>query len=157
MAGIVHRAKKAGTKEWVKGYYLKKSGSDYILPIADKNYGALPEEEYLQKRITYYIEYEVESETVSLDSGEQDLEGKKIFEGDLVQEQSLKRDSSLPTGLVRYGKFPIMNASSGTSVGFYIEWLQEHCYYREDIGYWAPKVKIIGNIFDNSRYKKMKT
>lgn len=155
MAGIVHRAKKAGTKEWVKGYYLKKSGSDYILPIADESYGALPELDNPQEGITYYIEYAVVSETVTLDSGEQDLEGKEIFEGDLVQEQSSKRDSNLPIGRIRYGKFPTMNASSGTSVGFYIEWLQEYCYYREDIGYWAPKEKIIGNIFDNPEiYKK---
>lgn len=66
--------------------------------------------------------------------------GNKIFEQDIV-------DIDGVIGVVKFGKY-----GNGFHTGFYIEWVNSE--FRQEIGFWDGKVKVIGNIFDNSELLK---
>lgn len=81
---------------------------------------------------------EVDPSTICQCTGVPDKKGKRIFE------KSIVRDEDGSVGIVEYG------AWFNYSIGFYIRWLSESAkYYRKELGYWANKVEVIGNIFDN--------
>ena len=56
------------------------------------------------------------------------------------------------TFIVKYGRH---RETTGTNLGFYIEWLEEDDY-RTDICFWAEnrEIEVIGNIFDNPELVK---
>ena len=61
----------------------------------------------------------------------------KNFVNDIVE-----YDGSI--GIVRFGQY-----GNGFHFGYYIQWL--HCLHlRNELYFWASKVAVVGNIFDNT-------
>lgn len=128
---IMFRAKRRyGFRAWVKGDLirdrdLKKaciSGFDYY-----------SSEHGMQREA---FTYEVDIRTICRYTGLDDKDGKKIWENDIISYEDA-------IGVIRHGEF------NSKYIGFYIEW-QGKCHdLRNDPLFWIPKVKIIGNIFDN--------
>ena len=81
---------------------------------------------------------EVDPSTICQCTGLKDKNGKMIYEENIVRYE----DGSV--GIVEFGVWNYY------SIGFYIRWLSGNAkYYRNELGYWAPKVEIIGSTFDN--------
>ena len=86
----------------------------------------------------YGESYAVDPSTICQCAGSKDRNGKKIYEKNIV------RDEDGSVGIVEFGVWNYY------SIGFYIRWLSGNAkYYRNELGYWAPKVEIIGSTFDN--------
>lgn len=85
-----------------------------------------------------FIAYEVDPETICQYTGLTDKDGKKIYEWDIVQEYPFR-------AVVRFGEFENLVLKN---IGFNLEWINR-IYYRQDLLYWADKIEVTGNIFDN--------
>lgn len=120
----LYKAKRTDTKEWIEGYPVK-----YGYPGSEKWY-IVPE------GVVTMFGYEVVSDTICRYTGLTDKKGKKIWEKDIVSYHGY-------IGIVRYGQYDV------THYGFYIEWINGDEALRIDFLYWLPKIKNIGNIFDN--------
>jgi len=122
---ILFRGKRTDNGEWVEGYYAK-SGGCFILKDNGLTYGG-------------FEIFEVSSETVCRYTGYEDVNGKKIFEGDIV------------------GYIDMTSTESGYSemdcVGV-VGWSEEEaCFYvtgRLSAESWEVlgECRIIGNIYD---------
>lgn len=112
---------------WVYGY------------LCDENYiNAVDEDEYGGK---FTSEMLVNPETVCQYTGLTDKNGRKIFEGDIV-------DADDTIGIVKLGKY-----KNEFHYGYYIEWIK--CpLLRQELGYWNVESKVVGNIFDNPELLK---
>lgn len=102
----------------------------------------------------YSYDHQVIPETVGQFTGLTDRNGKKIFEGDIIQ-YSIEEDQAVFVGAVKFGEFnPDGGALLNTNVGFYVELVDQEgkrTYMRKDIGFWVKfrQIEVIGNIHDN--------
>ena len=79
-------------------------------------------------------------------TGLNDENGRNIFEGDIVRDTE---DNCI--GVVKFGIYdnPGRADDDGGHLGFHIQWVEKIVMRRNDILFWADKIKVIGNIFDN--------
>ena len=89
-------------------------------------------------------ELDVDEETVGQYTGLQDKNGTKIFEGDIIRD-----DSANCVGVIKFGKYGIYD-----DYGFYVDWGEEPvpaAYLRNDLPLWVEyrAAVVIGNIYDN--------
>ena len=133
--------------KWIYGYVDLGYMHDCKAPlISDKNGNK-----------TYKCQYE----TIGQFTGLTDKNGKKIFEGDILQ-YSIEEDQAVFVGAVKFGEFnPDGGALLNTNVGFYVELVDQEgkrTYMRKDIGFWVKfrGIEVIGNIHDNPELMDMK-
>ena len=81
-------------------------------------------------------EHLIDPATICQCVGLPDKNGKYLYEKDIVK----AKDGSM--GIVTFGVFGTNN------IGFSVKWFYGQ-HYRHEIGYWAPKVEVIGNAIDN--------
>ena len=149
MREILFRGECTETGDWVKGFYVRlhddKGNESHRIyrGYAETDCG------------DYYPDcYEVDPATVGQFTGLTDKNGKKIFEGDILQ-YSIEEDQAVFVGAVKFGEFnPDGGALLTTNVGFYVEMVDQEgqrTYMRKDIGFWVKfrQVEVIGNIHDN--------
>lgn len=116
MREILFRAKRLDNEKWIEGCYYHCCGTAYGATfIAVNDFGFI----------------EVISHTVGQYIGENDKNGEKIFEGDIV--------------LSEYGTIGI------------VEWDNEHCSFLVNIGddyqmLTDSEYQVIGNIYDNYEF-----
>ena len=125
MREIKFKAKTCNGK-WVEGLLAHKDNKWYI-----SNKAGMP------------FAFEVRPETISQYIGLKDKNGKEIWENDIIN-YGFHNEK----GIVRFGTHE--NVSSKNQ-GFYVEWINKWCSYRQDLGYFADifEASVIGNIFDN--------
>lgn len=102
-------------------------------------HGYLSDENYIYDK-SLEGEFLVDENTICQYTGLTDKNGKKIFEGDIVEYGEIYGD-------VKFGLYSSINQ------GFYVEF-PEDTLYREELGYWSNKIIVIGNIFDNPELLK---
>lgn len=130
---ILFRGKRKDNGEWIYGLTLQRGGD--ADPQHDKHLFLTPD--------GYSFPLEVDSETVCQYTGLQDKNGKKIFEGDIVQDYPFN-------AVVRFGEFETQVLKN---IGFNLDWLNI-VHYRQDLLWWIDKIEVVGNIFDNPKLGK---
>ena len=130
MREILFRGKRKDNNEWVYGYY-----SPCIWYPSKKQTPSI-------KELPYGNDVEIISETVCQYTGLTDINGKKIFEGDVVKDH--KKYSSGKTYTVCFGKHSIKCCGccyeSHETIGFYLDG------YKDDEETW-DKLEVVGNIY----------
>ena len=139
MREILFRGKRTDNGEWVEGYYIHRPTAVCIgesnpsciwVPAAD------PDDD---TKI-----FEVFPETVGQYTGLTDKNGRKIFEGDIVEGNSEYFTYTHPYGKVVYDG------------GQYLISFDDVLEDIECLGAWANDVEIIGNIYDNPELLEVK-
>ena len=133
MRDILFRGKRTDNGEWVYGYYTK---ARYYLNEKEMHVIFAPDGEAFPR--CEFTEYEeVIPETVSQFTGLTGRNGRKIFEGDIVEGNSEYFTFTHPYGKVVYDG------------GQYLISFDDVLEDIECLGAWANDVEIIGNIYDN--------
>ena len=133
MREILFRGKRTDNGEWVYGYYTKAM---YFLNKKEMHIIFAPDGEAFP--CCEFADYEeVIPETVGQYTGLTDKNGRKIFEGDIVEGNSEYFTFTHPYGKVVYDG------------GQYLISFDDVLEDIECLGAWANDVEIIGNIYDN--------
>ena len=105
--------------------------------------------------INYASCYPVIRSTIGRYTGLTDKNGKKIFEGDILD---LSAIMITDFGVVKFGEYKDNDMDDDIfcgHVGFYVDIKEMHYnYVRKDILFFVSRCKIIGNIHDNSELLK---
>lgn len=151
MREILFRGKRVDSEKWVEGYYVCNRFS-----IGFAKEPTICENHYIYKRIEgekwfKTIQFEVIPETVSEFCGLLDKNGKKIFEGDIIQfGEDEEYDWEFNIGVVKFGE-GTFDGGVYVYTGFFYEDkkgnIDHNTLYdwEED---WE-RCKVIGNIYDN--------
>lgn len=121
---IIFRGKRKDNGEWIEGYYcncVKAVGAETIPSIQQTDDNSLYFREIIPETVSQYIGL--------------DMNGKKIFEGDIVKIFWCKGDNVTSIGDIRYSE-------THCSFLWYIEGLFP-------CGFDTTKMEVIGNIHDN--------
>ena len=130
MREILFKAKKVDNGEWVVGQYVNT-----CYPGNDK--------ETWHFIVVYPNEYhEIYTSTLCQFTGLCDIYGNKIWENDIVNTNSNLRAQ------IKFGLYSNSFSTRKYHQGFYMDFMDNE-YYRHELGYWAGKSVVIGNIFDN--------
>ena len=128
MREILFRGKRTDNGEWFEGFYTC---------VADVHYITSGIFDSLINGIINTTGYKVIPETVCQFTGLYDKNGRKIFEGDIVEGNSEYFTYTHPYGKVVYDG------------GQYLISFDDVLEDIECLGAWANDVEIIGNIYDN--------
>ena len=137
MREILFKAKRKDNGKWIEGCYQKR-------------YDLLDNEEHLIFHADSYKvwEYaEIDPETLCQFTGLYDKNDKRIWENDIVNTDSNVRAQ------IKFGLYSNSFSTWKRNQGFYMDFMNKE-YYRSDLGYWAKKTVVIGNIFDNPELAK---
>ena len=164
MREIKFRAKRIDNGEWAESASVSKSEKLFGEVLWFIGAGQ-PAEQWVDDRGNLIavsttgecLFYACDPKTLGQFTGLTDKNGKKIFEGDIVQ-YSIEEDQAVFFGAVKFGEFnPDGGALLNTNIGFYVELVDlegKRTYMRKDIGYWVKfrGIEVIGNIHDNPEF-----
>ena len=130
MREILFKAKRIGNGEWVEGWLIK--GKWYF----DKSeiFAILPTDLCIYPRCEFSECIEIDKDTICQYTGLVDKNGNKIWENDVVKEESCGY-----VGVVKY-----------VDCEYLIDW-NDFPYIRRDMMFWVKErgLKVIGTKFDN--------
>lgn len=130
MREILFKAKRDGNGEWVEGCYAECKGKTFI------GIGTSIGIDALKGFCTPVIRwFEVDPETLCQFTGLTDKNGNKIWGNDVIQYGTV-------AAVTKFGEY------GNGGLGFYVDFPEE-TNYRKDFSYWAKKVVVIGNAFDD--------
>ena len=137
MREILFKAKRIDNGEWVKGYYTECNGKTFI-GINISIYGDIFEV-FSTPVIRWF---EVDPKSLCQFTGLYDKNGNRIWDNDIVNTNSNLRAQ------IKFGLYSNSFSTRKYHQGFYMDFMDKE-YYRHELGYWAGKSVVIGNIFDN--------
>lgn len=107
-----------------------------------------------KRHLILYVDNYVRWKCVGIDpktlcqfTGLYDKNDKRIWENDIVNTDSNVRAQ------IKFGLYSNSFSTWKRNQGFYMDFMNKE-YYRPDLGYWAKKTVVIGNIFDNPELAK---
>ena len=138
MQEIKHKAKRKNwrfleQKEWwVEGYYAKLGNEKFERHFIIQNCSIMPINTN-QTETPFFIEVEVEQDTLCSYTGFNDRGKNKIWGNDYVQ-----YEKHIARVVMEDGQWKL-------------KWLVKNKYFREDIVFWAKErqIKVIGNVYDD--------
>ena len=130
---ILFKGKREDNGEWVEGDLIREQD---IL-------GKINTRIYQIKGDGAYQMHEIDPDTVCQYTGLTDMHGNKILENDICAAP----DSMRAICKICYGEYD--NNSINKHIGFFTAWEKKWSYFRQDLGFWASRIEVIGNIFDN--------
>lgn len=135
------RAKRTDNGRWMEGNYIYDgvTGKVYIHAAGNSvnESDKVGEDGYLR-----FVAFEIDPSTVCQCTGLPDKNGRKIFEGDII-------NSDGDIGIVKFGRY-----QNDFHFGFYVDWIS--CpHLRSELGYWNERSSVVGNIFDNPELLKV--
>lgn len=141
---FLYRAKRKDNGEWVQGYVFDDGFENeriFIGGLVIEKYQGFACDEW---NIAGKDFAEVDRSTICrhVPCG-CSLDEKQIWEDDIVT-------NGRYVGIVEYGPYET------THLGFYIQWMNADEELRKDFLYWFPKIKVIGNIYDNQEMLRMR-
>ena len=152
MREIIFRAKRLDNGEWVEGYLYEHEPA--LVGIASENDEPEPSKWFITR--TGFADWnmprpvelvEVDPSTVSQYTGLEDKNGKRIFEGDIVQYE----ERQMGGGDV-LAAFPVTFEEGGFCVHYYFlnNWLIGGSAGNTKL----ERIEVIGNIHDNPEFMK---
>ncbi len=136
MREILFKAKQEDNSKWVEGNYVKK------YDLLGKRHLILYVDNYVRWKCVG-----IDPETLCQFTGLYDKNDKRIWENDIVNTDSNVRAQ------IKFGLYSNSFSTWKRNQGFYMDFMNKE-YYRPDLGYWAKKTVVIGNIFDNPELAK---
>jgi uncharacterized phage protein (TIGR01671 family) len=106
---------------------------DYFITYSGEKFGVIQGDDYWAS--------ELKDVEIMQYTGVKDKNGKEIYEGDII----LYPLNKSAVGIVIYGEYI-------GHTGFYVNWTSgmHRDLLRKDLGFWALKTEIAGNIYENS-------
>lgn len=136
MREILFKAKREDNGKWVEGNYVKK------YDLLGKRHLILYVDNYVRWKCVG-----IDPKTLCQFTGLYDKNDKRIWENDIVNTDSNVRAQ------IKFGLYSNSFSTWKRNQGFYMDFMNKE-YYRPDLGYWAKKTVVIGNIFDNPELAK---
>ena len=136
MREILFKAKRIDNGEWVEGCLVIDHSRSNLF-------------EYRMQPVESGVLYAppIYPETLCQFTGLYDKNDKRIWENDIVNTDSNVRAQ------IKFGLYSNSFSTWKRNQGFYMDFMNKE-YYRPDLGYWAKKTVVIGNIFDNPELAK---
>lgn len=136
MREILFKAKRIDNEEWVEGCLVIDHSRSNLF-------------EYRMQPVESGVLYAppIYPETLCQFTGLYDKNDKRIWENDIVNTDSNVRAQ------IKFGLYSNSFSTWKRNQGFYMDFMNKE-YYRSDLGYWAKKTVVIGNIFDNPELAK---
>ena len=131
MREILFKAKRIDNGEWVEGCYAALDDKSFICTDVVELY-----------RVHALRWFEIDPETLCQFAGLTDKNGNKIWENDIVNTKSNVCVQ------IKFGLYSNGFSTWKHNQGFYMDFMDKE-YYRPELGYWAGKSVVVGNIFDN--------
>lgn len=132
----LYKAKRMDNREWMEGYLIKVNKNFFI---CEHPYQCMSEYSSVDGQFYGFGGFKmINLSTICQYTGLIDKNSKKIWENDFI------RDEEGNIGIVKFGQY------NNYHIGFFVEWIEKEMEcYRTDLGYWALKGEVAGNIFDN--------
>ena len=137
MREILFKAKRIDNGKWIEGCYAESKGNTFI--GIDISIGIDVFEVFCTPIIRWI---EIDPETICQFTGFYDKNGNRIWDNDIVNTNSNLRAQ------IKFGLYSNSFSTRKYNQGFYMDFMDNE-YYRHELGYWAGKSVVIGNIFDN--------
>lgn len=136
MREILFKAKRIDNGKWVEGCLVIDHSRSNLF-------------EYRMQPVESGVLYAppINPETLCQFTGLYDKNGKRIWENDIANTDSNVRAQ------IKFGLYSSSFSTWKRNQGFYMDFMNKE-YYRPDLGYWAKKTVVIGNIFDNPELAK---
>lgn len=137
---ILFRGKRFDNGEWIEG--------DLLTPTDIIDCTEIAENTGMGDR------YDVDPETVGQYTGLTDKNGRRIFEGDILD---LTPYMITDVGVVKFGEYKDLDMGNDYPcghVGFYVDVEMQRISVRKDILFFVSECKVVGNIHDDPELMK---